>query len=163
MKAGCRHAILLLSALVCASPAIAEGNAVTAKLSSPNAQEEVTGVLTLNGFDLSGHLSGERIDVTVSGTVKGSVSIIVTGRILPTCSLNRQTMSGTASNDGQDTSVAMLLHCQKSGGWGGGGADYLFRLDLGLPASPLQIPSGGDAGESAAISPISGEIQRDLT
>src|SRR5690348_15311429 len=85
----CRAIAIVLLALACASPAIAGGSPVKARLSSANAGEEVGGVLTLNGYDLAGHLSGGGINVTITGTVKSSsVSVVVTGHISPSCNLN---------------------------------------------------------------------------
>ena len=137
------------------------GDAVKARLVSPNASIEANGTLTLNGYSLAGHLSGNGIDVAISGTVKSSsVSVVVTGRISSSCNLNNQSMSGDAPNQGANTSIAFDFFCTtKAGNWGGG-QDYLFRLELGLPPHHLQIPTGSDPGESAAIDPVSGKVQR---
>jgi hypothetical protein len=146
MRAGYCYGILFLSALACASPAIAGGSAVKARLSSTNAAEQVSGVLTLNGYDLAGHLSGGGIDVTITGTVKSSsVSVLVTGRIVSSCSLHDQSMNGEAQNEGTNTSVQMTFQCVRA--YVGG--DYLFQLDLDLPPLHLQIPAGADPGEDA--------------
>jgi hypothetical protein len=152
-------AIPLFFALVAVTQA---GSSVAARLSSPNASEEASGTLALDGYNLAGHLTGEGIDVTISGTVKSSsVSVAVAGHIMPSCNLNRQSMSGDGDNLGANTSIALTFSCVTKAGNFGGGQDYLFRLDLQLPPHHLQIP-GGDSGESAAIERRSGEIQRDL-
>lgn len=150
---------IALAALFCfvqANPAHS-GTAIKARLYSPNASEEASGTLMLDGFNLSGHLSGGGIDVLVSGIVKNSsVQVDVVGHLLVSCGLNRQSMSGTAPNAGPSTSVEMTFTCDKRFM----GGDYLFRLDLGLPTHQLQIPAGSDPGESAAINPTSGKVQR---
>ena len=155
-------AVLALALLAGMSVADA-GDSVKARLISPNAAIEANGTLTLNGYSLAGHLSGEGIDVAISGTVKSSnVSVVVTGRISPSCNLNTQSMSGDAPNQGANTSISFDFFCTtKAGNWGGG-QDYLFRLELGLPPHHLQIPTGTDPGEGAAIEPLSGEVQRNL-
>jgi hypothetical protein len=150
---------LLLAQFLAGASSAQAGDSIKARLYSANASEEVSGTLTLDSYNLAGHLTGGGIDVTVSGVVKSNyVDVEVTGHIVLNCSLNRQSMSGTADNAGQGTSVTMLLHCQKSGGYGGGGLDYLFRLDLALPSSHLQIPA--DPGEDAdSGAKPSGKIQ----
>ena len=141
-----RAVAIVLLALACASPANADGSAVKARLSSSNAGEEASGVLTLNGYDLSGHLSGGGIDVTITGTVKSSsVTVLVTGRLNPRCSVHEQSINGSAENKGANTSIQMTFQCVRA--YVGG--DYLFQLDLALPPLHLQIPSGPDAGEDA--------------
>ena len=154
-------AALLVAPLALGAQAWAAGSAIKARLYSPNAAEEVTGTLTLDGYNLSGHLIGNEIDVTVSGEVKaGGVHVEVLGRILPGCSLNRQSMNGAADNTGINTSVELAFQCPTRANSYGGGADYLFRLDLALPSPHLQIP--GDPGEDAATSPgMSGKINGD--
>ena len=120
-------------------------------------------MLTLDGYNLSGHLSGSGIDVAVSGTVKNSrVSVVVTGRISPSCNLNGQSMTGDGPNNGAGTSITLDFFCTtKAGNWGGG-QDYLYHLDLDVPPHHLQIPGNTGSGESAAIDPVSGEVQRNL-
>ncbi len=138
------------------------GGPVKATLSSPNAAEEASGTLELNGYDLSGHLSGGGIDVEIAGTAKNSgISVIVRGRIVPGCSLNQQTMSGEGENAAGATSIVMSFNCPSKAS-GAGGQSYVFRLDLRLPAPRPQNPSDADPGESAAIEPVSGEVQRNL-
>jgi hypothetical protein len=151
--------IALLLALAAASPCQA-GDSIKARLYSANASEEVSGILTLDGYNLAGHLTGGGVDVTISGTIKSSgVSVVVMGRIVPSCSLNRQSMSGTANNSGINTSVELAFQCPTRSS-GIGGADYLFRLNLALPSSHLQLPAnpGEDADRGAKPS---GKIQGD--
>ena len=150
MRADYRYCILLLSALACASPAMADGSAVKARLSSTNAGEEVSGVLTLNGYDLSGHLSGGGIDVTITGDVKSSsVSVVVTGHISPSCNLNGQSMSGEDPNTGASTSITLDFFCHTKAGNIGGGQDYLYHLELNLPPLHPISPGSTDPGEDA--------------
>jgi hypothetical protein len=142
------------------APAAQAGDVIKARLVSSSAAEEASGTLTLDGFALAGHLSGEGIDVTISGTVKSSsVSVIVTGRIMPNCSLNRQSMSSEAPNEGAKTSIIFDFTCSTKGGSYGRGDDYLYRLELDLPAHRLEFPIGTDSGESAAREPDSGKTQ----
>ncbi len=145
-------------------PTARAGDVIKAKLASPGAAEEATGSLTLDGYTLAGHLSGQGIDVTISGTVKSSsVTVIVTGRIMPNCSLNRQSMYGEASNEGAKTSITFDFICSTKGGSYGRGDDFLYRLDLGLPPHHSQFPTGTDPGEDAMNgSPGSREVQRNL-
>lgn len=160
----CRAIAIVLLALACASPAIAGGSPVKARLSSANAGEEVGGVLTLNGYDLAGHLSGGGINVTITGTVKSSsVSVVVTGHISPSCNLNGQSMSGDGPNSGASTSITLDFFCHTKAGNIGGGQDYLYHLELNLPPLHPISPGSTDPGEDAAADPASGEIQRDLT
>lgn len=150
--------LLLAQFLAGASPSRA-GDSIKARLYSPNASEEVSGTLTLDGYNLSGHLSGGGIDVMITGEAKASgVDVEVSGRILPSCNLNRQSMSGAANNRGINTSVELAFQCPTKANGYGGGEDYLFHLDLALPSSHLQIPanSGENAGSGAVPS---GEIQ----
>jgi hypothetical protein len=145
-----RLAILTFLGLLTASPAIAGGAAIKASLRPANAGQAATGTLTLDGYNLSGHLSGAGVDVAVSGTVKSSgVSVVVTGRISPSCNLNSQSMSGDGPNNGANTSITLDFFCTtKAGNWGGG-EDYLYHLDLEVPAHHLQMPGETDPGESA--------------
>jgi hypothetical protein len=139
------------------------GTAVKARLSSPNASEEASGTLMLTGYDLTGHLTGGGIDVEITGTVKNSgISVIVRGHIMPSCNLNQQTMTGDGENQGPGTSISLAFSCVTKAGNFGGGQDYLFRLDLDVPARHLQFPTGAGPGESAAINPASSEVQRNL-
>lgn len=149
--------LLLAQFLAGALPAGA-GDSVKAKLYSPNASEEASGTLTLDGYSLAGHLTGGGIDVTISGEAKASgVDIEVSGRILPSCSLSHQSMNGVAHNNGLNTSVELTFQCPTKANGYGGGEDYLFRLDLALPSPHLQVPSDGEnAGRGAAPS---GKIQ----
>jgi len=154
--------VMFLVTFLFALPALsaqawAGGSAVKARLYSSNASEEASGTLTLDGYNLSGHLTGGGIDVTVSGVVKSnSVDVVVTGHIVPSCNLNRQSMSNNGSNQGTATSITMDFNCTTKAG--GVGQDYLFRLDLALPSSHLQVPS--DSGENAnSGAQPSGEIQ----
>ena len=154
-------ALLAFFALALASGSADAGTSIKAKLASPNAAEEASGTLELNGYDLTGHLRGGGIDVEITGTVKNSgVSVVVRGRIMPSCNLNQQTMSGDGDNKGPGTSISLAFSCVTKAGNFGGGQDYLFRLDLDVPTHPLRLPTGTDPGESAAISPASGEVQR---
>ena len=143
-----------------ASPAEA-GDTIKARLYSPNASEEVSGTLTLDGYDLAGHLTGGGIDVTIAGTAKSSgVSVVVTGRIMPLCNLNHQSMSGEGENGGLNTSVTLVFSCVTKAGNFGGGQDYLFRLDLALPSPHLRVPAG--PGEDASVGGRpSGKVQGD--
>jgi hypothetical protein len=150
--------LLLAQFLASASPAEA-GDSIKAKLYSPNASEEAGGTLALDGYNLTGHLSGGGMDVTISGEVKASgVEVEVSGRILPSCSLSHQSMNGVAHNNGLNTSVELAFQCPTKANGYGGGEDYLFRLDLALPSPHLQVPT--DPGEAAdsGLRP-SGEIQ----
>jgi len=160
-------AAALLGSLLCiAQVDLAQaGRAIKAKLASPGAAEEASGSLTLDGYTLTGHLSGEGIDVTISGTVKSSsVSVLVTGRIMPNCSVNRQSMSGEAANRGTNTSVIFDFTCTTKGGSRGRVDDYLYRLDLGLPPLHPISPGNSDPGEEALNGSLGlGEVQRYLT
>ena len=139
--------IALLLALAGASPSQA-GDSIKARLSSANASEEVSGTLTLDGYNLAGHLTGGGIDVAVTGSVTNNrVSVFVTGRIMPLCNLNNQSMSNDASNQGSVTSITIDFNCTTKAG--GVGQDYLFQLDLELPSHHLQIPSDSNPGGSA--------------
>ncbi len=151
--------ILLLGQFLAAALAAEAGDAIKAKLNSPNASEEVSGMLTLDGYNLAGHLTGAGIDVTITGTAKSTgVSVVVTGRIMPLCNLNRQSMSGDGGNRGLNTSVSLVFSCVTKAGNFGGGQDYLFNLDLALPSPHLQVPTDpGEAADSGAGR--SGEIQ----
>lgn len=160
---GCRSIfllpfLLLTRLLTDASPAEA-GDSIKVRLYSPNASEEASGTLTLDGYNLAGHLSGGSIDVTIAGTAKSDgVSIVVTGRILPSCNLHTQSMTGDGQNQGLNTSVSFVFSCASKAGNFGGGQDYLFHLDLALPSPHLQIPA--DPGESAdSGAGGSGEVQ----
>ena len=157
--------LALLAALAWHTPAsqAESGSAIRAKLYSANASEEASGTVMLDGYNLAGHLTGGGVDVTISGTVKSSgVSIVVTGRIIPSCNLNRQSMSGDGENYGSNTSVSMVFSCVTKAGSFGGGQDYLFHLDLALPSPHLQVPA--DSGENASRgAKPSGEIQGDPT
>jgi hypothetical protein len=155
---------IALAALFCfaqANPAHS-GTAIKAKLYSPNASEEATGTLMLDGFNLSGHLRGGGIDVLVSGVVKSnSVDIEVTGHIVPSCSVNRQSMNGAGANEGAGTSITLDFSCATKGtGFFGGGQDYLFRLDLALPSPHLQIPAASGQNAESGMR-WSGEIYGD--
>ena len=145
-----RQAIPVLLVLAIAVPAMAGATAIKARLHSVNTGQDAAGTLTLDGYNLSGHLSGDGIDVAISGTVKSKdVSVIVTGRISPACNLNGQSMSGDGPNVGASTSITLDFFCTtKAGNWGGG-QDYLYHLDLDVPPRPLQIPGQTDPGESA--------------
>ena len=124
------------------------GSPVKARLASPNASEEVSGTLTLDGYNLSGRLTGGDIDVTITGTVKSSsVEVEITGHIVPSCNLNRQKMNGDAANNGASTSMVLDFLCTTKAA--GVGQDYLFQLDLDLPAHHLQSPSDANSGENA--------------
>lgn len=137
---------LIAAFLLASVSAVNAGDVVKARLASPNAAEEVSGTLTLDGFNLSGHLSGGGIDVMISGTVKSnSVEVEISGHLVVSCGLNPQSINGTAPNNGPSTSVEMAFTCDKRYM----GDTYLFRLDLGLPPHHPQIPTGTDPGESA--------------
>lgn len=143
-------AALFFIVLVAPAGAAQAGSPVKARLASPNASEEASGTLTLDGYKLSGHLTGGGIDVTISGTVKSrSVEVEITGRIISSCNLNRQTMNGDGANEQANTSIALTFSCTTKAGNFGGGQDYLFHLDLQLPPPHLQIPADSNPGESA--------------
>jgi hypothetical protein len=154
--------LILLLAFAGAAQA---GSPVKARLSSPGAAEEVTGSLTLDGYILSGRLVGGDIDVTVTGVVKSrAVEVEITGRIVPSCSLNRQSMSGVGNNDGANTSLEMSFQCPTKANGYGGGADYLFRLNVSLPPLHPISPGNSDPGEEALNGSLGlGEVQRYLT
>src|SRR6266568_643832 len=143
-----RQAILALLTILTAAPAMAGGTVIKASLHSDITGQDAAGMLTLDGYNLSGHLSGSGIDVAVSGTVKSSgVSVVVTGHISPSCNLNGQSMSGDGTNHGAGTSITLDFFCTtKAGNWGGG-QDYLYHLDLDVPAHHLQLPGETDPGE----------------
>jgi hypothetical protein len=155
--------LALLAALAWYTPAsqAQSGSGIRAKLYSANASEEASGPLMLDGYNLAGHLTGGGVDVTISGTVKSSgVSVVVTGRIMANCSLNRQSTSGEGENQGLNTSIPLVFSCTTKAGNFGGGQDYLFHLDLALPSPHLQLPAnpGEDADRGAKPS---GKIQGD--
>ena len=125
---------------------------VKVKLVSADAMVEVDGTATLQGQNLRGHLIGDGSDVVLTGLVKNrSVSVDLTGRIVPSCNLNRQSMEGVGVNDHAQTSIDMTFQCSSKAGSFGGGADYRFRLDLTLPQPPLYTPSQSDTGQSASL------------
>ena len=145
-----RLIMLALLSILTTAPAMAGGTVIKARLHSDISGQDAAGMLTLDGYNLSGHLSGSGIDVVVSGTVKSSgVSVVVTGHIAPNCNLNGQTMSGDGPNNGAGTSIAFDFFCTTRGGYWGGGQDYLYHLDLDVPPHHLQIPDATDPGESA--------------
>ena len=140
--------ILLLAQCLAGASLSHAASSIKAKLYSANASEEASGTLTLDGYNLTGHLTGGGIEVTIAGTAKSTgVSVVVTGRIMPSCNLHSQSMTGEDKNQGLNTSITLVFSCVTKAGNFGGGQDYLFRLDLALPSAHLQVPA--DSGENA--------------
>jgi hypothetical protein len=145
---------LLAIALVGATPAACAlaGGIVKVRLFSADAKVDTEGTATLQGQNLNGHLIGNGTDVVLTGLVeKRSVRVDVVGRIVPSCGMSRQFMGGIDVDEGEDTSIVMTFQCSSKAGNFGGGEDYQFHLDLGLPSHPLDAPSPSDPGESASL------------
>jgi hypothetical protein len=125
---------------------------VKVRLTSADTMIDVEGTATLQGQNLSGHLTGDGIDVTLTGLIKnGPVSVEAVGRIVPSCSLNRQSMNGIGINNNEATSIDLTFQCSNKAGNFGGGEDYQFRLNLTLPSRPLYSPSSSSLGESVNL------------
>jgi PDZ domain-containing secreted protein len=145
---------LLALVLLGAAPInqVSADSIVKVRLTSADTMIDVEGTATLQGQNLSGHLSGDGIDVTLTGLIKNDpVSVEVVGRIVPSCSLNRQSMNGIGINNNEATSIDMTFQCSSKAGNFGGGEDYQFRLNLALPSRPLYSPSPTNSGESASV------------
>jgi hypothetical protein len=144
--------LALAAAFLASAPATKTwaGSIVKVRLVSFNPIVEADGTATLQGQKLTGHLTGNGVDVVLTGLVKSqSVSVELTGSIVPSCGLLRQSMSGIGTNENENTSIDMTFQCSSKGG--SAGEDYRFLLNLPLPSRPLYSPSLSAPGESASL------------